>query len=210
MTSSEDFLPQIIPLEQNIGYRQGIVVSWDVNTGNNEIRVAGTILLNLPLITQSDLVSIRNGDTVAIIRFNDSYAILGKITREFSGTPWIPVPLYPQFNSILGAGTGGYWTVNVGTLVSWEGRIYATHHTLLEVDGVWGESSGSNTVTYEVLLGGNLVGTWTTTNTLEVSRKGPFDISFFRDQQFLKLEVKITSSVGSGTVAIQVLGCFLR
>jgi hypothetical protein len=209
MTSSEDFLSLITPQPDNFGYRQGTVVSWNVATGTNQVRVGDGILTNLPVITQSDLINIRTGDTVAIIKYNDSYAVLGKIKTSNPGTPWVPVVLYPQFISLGAFGVGGYSTVNVGTLVSWEGRIYATHHSFIHVAGVWGQSTGSNTVTYQVQLNGITVGSWTTTS-LENSQKGPYSIAAFKDQEFMKVEVKITSSVGSGTVATQVLGCFLR
>lgn len=208
--NSEDYIPLIAPEPSNFGYRQGTVVSWNSATGANQVRVAGSILTNLPVITQSDLINIRANDTVAIIKYNDSYAVLGKIKSTNPGTPWAPVPLYAQFNPLGAAGSGGFWSVNVGTLASWEGRIYATHHASIQVDGIWGQVSGSNTVTYQVQLGGVTVGTWTTVTTLDVGRKGPFDISAFKDQQFLKVEVKITSSTGSGTVAHQILGCYLR
>lgn len=211
MPKSDDYIPLLIPPPENLGYRQGVVVTWDLVAGTNQVRIADGILNNLSVITQSDLLNIRPGDTVAVIKYNDSYAVLGKIKNGVSaGTPWSPVPMYPQFNPLGAAGATGYWTVNVGTLASWEGRIYATHHAYIEVDGVWGQASGSNTVTYQLQLGGVLVGTWTTVTTLDVGRKGPFNITPFRDQQFLKVEVKITSSVGSGTVANQVLGCYLR
>lgn len=185
-------------------------MSWDPVTGDNQVRVADSDLTNLPIITQSDLVNIREGDTVAILKYNDSYAVLGKIKSSNPGTPWTPVPLYPLFNPLGAAGALNYSSVNVGSLASWEGRIYVTHHSFIEVDGIWGQASGSNTVTYVLQLGGFTVGTWTTTTVLDVGRKGPFDISPYRDQQFLKVEVKITSSTGSGTVATQVLGCYLR
>jgi hypothetical protein len=210
VSSSEDYLAQIIPEPNNFGYRQGVVISWDVDTGTNQVRVAGSDLTNLPVITQSDLINIRPGDTVAIIKYNDSYAVLGKITNLNPGTPWAAVPLYPLFHSLGAAGTTGYWTVNVGTLASWEGRIYSTHYSAIEVDGIWGQASGTNTVTYALRLGGTEVGTWTTVSTLDVGRKGPFTILPFKDQQFLKAEVAITSSTGTGTVAMQVLGCYLR
>jgi hypothetical protein len=209
VAGSEDYLAQIIPPPDNFGYRQGVVVSWDVDTGTNQVRVAGSDLTNLPVITQSDLINIRPGDTVAIIKYNDSYAVLGKITNLNPATPWAAVPLYPLFSSLVPEGAVGYAAVDVGTLASWEGRIYSTHYSSIEVDGIWGQASGSNTTTYALQLGGTTVGTWTVT-ALEVDRKGPFSILLFKDQEFLKVEVKITSSAGSGAVAIQVLGCYLR
>lgn len=209
MSNTDDIVPFLVPPDQNFGYRQGTVVAWNAITGSNQVRIGNSDLTNLPVITQSDLINIRSGDTVAVIKYNDSYAVLGKIKTSNPGTPWTPVPLYAQFNPLGAAGGTGYWTVNVGILASWEGRIYATHHSSIEVDGVWGQSSGANTVTYQLQLGGSVVGSWTTT-TLEVSRKGPYNITPYRDQQFLKVEVKITSSTGTGTVASQVLGCYLR
>lgn len=211
MTSgSDDFLSFLTPPESNLGYRQGTVVTWNEDSGTNTVNVAGTDFVNLPIISQSDVRNIRPGDAVAVIRYNDSYAVLGKIKGLSQGTLWMPVVLYPQFEPLTAAGSGGYATVNAGTLVTWEGRIYATHYSSIHIDGVWGQASGSNTVTYELQLGGATVGTWTTVTSFEVSQKGPFNITLYKDQSFLKVEVKITSSVGSGTVAIQVLGCFLR
>lgn len=209
-TGSDDFIDFFTPPPQNFGYRQGIVVTWDNNTSTNSVRVADNDLLNLPVITQSDIINIRPGDTVAVIKYNDSYAVLGKIKNVGPSTLWMSVPLYPQFNPLGAAGATGYHSVNVGTLASWEGRIYTTHYTLLQLDGIWGQASGSNTTTFELQLGGTTVASWTETTTLEVARKGPFDITLWRDQEFLKVEVKITSSTGSGTVATQILGCYLR
>lgn len=210
MSGTDDYLAFITPTPDNFGYRQGVVTSWSTSGSPNQVRVGDGFLNNLPIISQSDQINIRQGDTVAIIRYNDSYAVLGKIKTTNAGTPWAPIPLYPQFQTDLAASTTGYWTVNVGTLASWEGRMYATHHSFISVDGVWGQASGSNTVTYELQIGGVRVGTWTTVTALEVANKGPFDITPFKDQQFIKVEVKITSSVGSGTVACQVLACYLR
>lgn len=211
MTSaSDDYLSFITPPPANFGYRQGTVISWDSNAGTNLVHVAGSDLPNLPVITQADLINIREGDTVAVVKYNDSYAVLGKIKNLSQGTLWMPVVLYPQFAPLTTAGTGAYAQVPAGTLVSWEGRIYVTHHSFIQVDGIWGQASGSNTATFEVQVGGVTVGSWTEAGTISVSNKGPYSVAPWRDQSFVKVEVKITSSVGSGNVAIQVLGCFLR
>lgn len=209
MSGTDDFISFLTPEPSNFGYRQGIVVAWDGNAQTNQINVAGSVLTNLPTISMADVFNIRVGDPVAVVRYNDSYAIIGRIRRVGPGSLWTHVPLYPQFIPLLAAGTSGYWTVNVGTSVSWESRTFITHHTLIHVDGIWGSSSGSNTSTYEVIVDGNVVGTWTA-GGLDVGNKGPYNVSGFRDRTFIKVEVKLASSVGSGTVAIQVLGCFLR
>jgi hypothetical protein len=209
VAGTEDYTSFLTPPPQPLGYRQGTVVAWNVSTGTNTIRVAETDFVNLPVITNADLLNLRPGDVVAIIKYNDSYAILGKIKGAPTGTLWMPVPLYPQFAPLTALGTASYAQVPAGTLVSWEGRIYLTHHSFIQVDGIWGQSSGSNTTTFAVEVAGVRVGSWTLTG-LDVSNRGPFDISFARDQEFVKVEVKIISSVGSGNVAIQVLACYLR
>ncbi len=210
MTSgTDDFISFITPPPENWGYRQGTVVSWNPTAGTNQVNIGGTNFTNLPIITQADVQNIRLGDPVAVVRYNDSYAVLGKIKALSQGTLWTYVPLYPQFVSLVGAGTGGYAVVNAGTSVSWESRLYVTHQSFIQVDGLWGQASGSNTSVFEVIVDGITVGTWTEAGTFTVSNKGPYDISRFKDRQFIKVEVKVTSS-GSGLVAIQVLACFLR
>lgn len=209
-SSSEDFLQFFTPPPEGFGYRQGVVTAWDANAGTNRVNVGGTDLVNLPVITQADLFNVRAGDTVAVVKYNDSYAVLGKIRSVGQGTLWSAIPLYPQFAPLTAAGTGSYAQVPAGTLVTWEGRIYATHYSFIQVDGIWGQASGANTSVFEVQVDGVTVGSWTQAGSLDVSNKGPYDISKFRDRQWIKAEVKITSSVGSGNVAIQLLACYLR
>lgn len=209
-TSSDDYLGFLTPPPAGFGYRQGLVTAWDVLAGTNTVNVAGTNLTNLPLITQADVYNIRVNDPVAVVKFNDSYAILGKIKQLNEGSLWMPVPLYPLFVSIIGAGAGGYAQVPAGTLVSWEGRLNATHHSRIHIDGIWGQASGSNTATFELTVGGIPVGSWTETNTFSVANRGPYDISTGKDQPFIKVQLNITASSGSGNVAFQVLACFLR
>lgn len=210
MASTDDYADFFTPPPQPLGYRQGVIVSWNTATGANVVRIANTNFTNLPLIKNIDLVNFRVNDYVAVIKYNDSYAILGKIKNNpVAPTLWLSVPLYAQFQQLTAAGGTGYATVNVGTLASWEGRVYITHHSRIGVDGVWGQASGSNTVTYQLQVDGVTVGTWTTSGGLDVGNKGPFDVTSYRDREWIKVEVKITSSVGSGTVAIQVLACYL-
>lgn len=211
MTSgTEDFTSFLVQDPANWGYRQGTVVAWNPTAGTNQVNVAGTNFSNLPVITQADLYNVRVGDPVAVVRYNDSYAVLGKIKALREGTLWTYVPLYPQFASLNAPGAGGYATVNAGTLVSWESRLYVTHQSFIQLDGIWGQASGSNTAVFELVVDGVTVGSWTQAGSLAVANKGPYDISLFKDRAFIKVEVKITSSTGTGTVAFQVLGCFLR
>lgn len=122
--------------------------------------------------------------------------------------PWLPVFLTPMFRSNLAAGATGSSAVNVGVLAKWEGRV-SVSHPWLEVDGIWGAATGSNTATYEVRLSDQAVGSWNT-SVAEVSRKGPFDVTEYMNQDWVKIEVAITASSGTGEVSTQLLGCYLR
>lgn len=213
MQGSEDLAPLLEQPEDNFGYRQGQVVAWNPDTNANQIRVGEIVINDMPLISPADLVGIRPGDPVAILKYNNTYGVLGKITHPGAagiGTPWQPVPLYPQFISNGAAGSLGVYRVNVGVLAAWEGRIYTKHHTKVELDGVWGTFSGSNNAAYEVQLSGFTRGSWVDGGGLVVGRKGPYDITPFMHQEFIKIEVKIVSSTGTGEVAISPLACFLR
>jgi len=123
--------------------------------------------------------------------------------------PWIPVQLFQMFEQALPTtGNTGGATVAPGVLAKWEGRA-SVSHPWIEVDGIWGAASGTNTATYQVLLGGESVGSWNTT-TGEVSRRGPFNVQKWMYQDWVKVEVAITASSGTGQVNIQPLGCYLR
>lgn len=213
MTSFIDALRQggIEDGNTDLSFHQGIISVWNTTTFANVIQVCGTTVRNIPILTSAGLSALRAGDPVAILKYKNSYFILGRIVSLTSPfvEPQFPVVLYPMFQTDLPLGTSGYSTIPVGTLVTWEGRIRVSHPKI-EVDGIWGQASGSNTVRYDVKLGGQSVGFWVTSGGLEVARKGPFNINAFIGQDWLKIEIAITSSTGSGLVAIQPLGVYFR
>lgn len=194
----------------DFGWHQGEVVAWDSQAGTNKIRVAGTVLDDLAVLTSAGSVSLEAGAAVGVLRYRTSYFVVGRVVLPGSGLvqPQSPVVMYPQFRPNGVAGTSGNWGVNAGVLTSWEGRA-RPNQPYIEIDGVWGVSSGAGSVTYEVKLGGTSYGSQVFTG-LSVSRLGPFDIRDRIGQDWLKVEVAITASSGTGERAFSVLGAYFR
>ena len=211
MANSDDLVPLLESEDSNLGYRQGTVVSWNPNTNANQIRIGNTVIPNIPVITMTDLVAIEPGDSVAVIRFNSTYGIIGRIAEvgTLGNTPWQPVPVYPGFVSNGGAGSLGVPRVNVGVVAAWEGAFFTKTHTHIEVYGVWGQFSGANTSAYALTSFGFTIGTWGATG-LVTSRQGPFDITAFMNSQFQQIKVELTNSSGTGEVALAPLALYLR
>lgn len=194
----------------DLGFHQGEVVAWDGDAGTNTVKVLGKTMTDLPVLTSAGIADLGEGTTVGILKYKTSFFILGRIVSQDSGfvNPQTPIMLYPQFISNGTAGTAGTYRVNSGVLVTWEGRIRPSHRAI-EADGIWGNLSGSGSTTYAIKLGGTTVGTWTST-TVEVARKGPFDISAFLGQDWVKVELAVTVSTGTGEKAVSPLGVYFR
>jgi hypothetical protein len=194
----------------DFGFHQGLVLAWNSTSNTNKIRVAGSDLDNLPVLTSAGMVSLQPGTVVGILRFRSVYFVLGRVVAPGSGLvqPQTPVLLYPQFLSNGTAGSIGTARVNTGVLATWEGRV-RPNAPYIEVDGIWGNLSGAGSTTYQLKLGGTKVGEWTET-TLNVARRGPYDVRDYIGQDWLKVELAITASTGTGEKAIQPLGCYFR
>lgn len=125
--------------------------------------------------------------------------------------PYLSVPMYPLF-SMAASSVYAYMTIAQASIASetllWEGRIPLGSHPRINVNGVWGQASGSNSSTYKLYVNGTAIGTWNETG-LSVGVRGPFDVSPYLDQTDVTVQLKASAS-GSGTVAAQVLGCYLR
>lgn len=205
---SADIVPFIESPASPVSYRQGVIVEWNPVAGTNRIAVGGGIFDNLAVITDSNLIGLKAGDIVALLKYNHSYAILGRIHQGISpGTPWQPIPLYPEFSRLAGAGVTA---VNVGALVSWTSSIYVTHHTHVQIDGTFGQLTGSNTTVFNLQVGSVVLGTWTETGTLTTGLRGPYSITPYMNIPWVRLNLTISSSTGSGTVAFNPTGLFLR
>jgi hypothetical protein len=206
----------------DLRFHQGLVLSWNANTGHNVVRVAGTDIPDVPVLTSAGLVVLAPGDPVMVLKYKSAYFVVGRITTPNSGLvqPQWPIVLYPLFLPVGAAGTSiGYSSVNAGVLASWEGRARISHPKI-EVDGVWGVASGTGTVTYILRVDNIEVGRWTLNtgmglqvghgSTLAGLTTGGFDVSRFLGQDWVGIKVEIISNTVTGQTAFQVLGVFFR
>ena len=196
----------------DFGFHQGLVLAWNSTNGTNRIRVAGSDLNNLPVLSSAGSVSLEPGTVVGILRYHSVYFVLGRVVSPGSGLaqPQQAVVLYPQFAPVHPtAGTSGYHTVSAGTLTAWEGRARPTQ-PYIEIDGIWGVATGTGSVTYEVWLNSQKYGSKTYTTGPHVERIGPFDIRDRIGQDWLRVQIIITASSGTGEIAFGVLGAYFR
>lgn len=68
------------PDSPQVGFRQGKVMTWNANTGENAILVAGTQLLNVPILNTGEAIALKAGHVVGLLTFGGSWFILGRIT----------------------------------------------------------------------------------------------------------------------------------
>lgn len=77
---SENIAPLLMRREHpELGFHQGIVVSWNNNTGANTIKISGSNFSNLPILNTSEASSLNSGDLLGVLRYRHQYFILGRI-----------------------------------------------------------------------------------------------------------------------------------
>lgn len=87
------------PDEAPMSLRQGVVESWDPDTGANTVTVAGGTLVNVPVLI-GETVILNAGDVVALLTTGARWFLLGKVTVP--GDPGT-VPTWPGDIIDLGA-----------------------------------------------------------------------------------------------------------
>lgn len=200
------------PGEPDVGFHTGEVVTWDSDLGTNSVRLLGRVFDNLPVLTSAGQVSLEAGTVVGVLSYKTSLFVLGRIVVPGSGLaqPQQPIVMYPQFGPVGPAtGASGYHTLDAGVLGHWEGRARPTQ-PYIEVDGIWGIASGAGSVTYAVKVNGVTAGTQTFTSGISVSRLGPYDVRAHIGGNWLRVDVAITASSGTGERAFGVLGAYFR
>lgn len=65
--------------QPDMGFAQGVVVAWDAIAGTNVITVRGERFVDLQSLIGSEVGLVRTGDVVALIRFQTTYFVLGRI-----------------------------------------------------------------------------------------------------------------------------------
>lgn len=84
----------------DLGFHQGVIVAWNVQTGENVIRVAGSDIADVHMLNITEALVLEIGNIVGLLRFKNTYFILGRIiapdtSAYFSGLlPTIGYPTY--------------------------------------------------------------------------------------------------------------------
>lgn len=73
LTRKGDDTPQL-------GFRQGVVASWNAETGQNVINVAGALLVDVPILNTGEAVALKAGHVVGLLTYGGSWFITGRIT----------------------------------------------------------------------------------------------------------------------------------
>lgn len=83
---SDDLVPLLAPAPgPTVGFRQGVIVTWDQATAANTVLVGRSILTNLPILNTSEAAILAAGDVVGILTAGQTWGILGRFTVP--GTP---------------------------------------------------------------------------------------------------------------------------
>lgn len=83
---SDDLVPLLAPKRGPVvGYRQGLIVTWNQETAENTVYVGGTLMTNLTILNTSEAAILAPGDVVGILTSGYTWGIMGRYT--FPGTP---------------------------------------------------------------------------------------------------------------------------
>jgi hypothetical protein len=63
-----------------VGFRQGVIVTWDPVTANNQVLVGKELFDNLPILNTSEAAILAEGDVVGILTSGPTWGILGRFT----------------------------------------------------------------------------------------------------------------------------------
>lgn len=139
----------------------------------------------------------------------------GLITGDEAGgmaRPWIPIVLYPRFAVAAGLFTAMSRAVDVTERVLWEGSIGYLSHPSIQVTGMWGSASGTNTTRYQLKVNSTVVGTWDVATAAAKDTRGPYSLLTVADIGDTDVPVELTAQTlsGAGDYACQPFSCHLR
>jgi hypothetical protein len=84
---SDDLVPLLTTpaAGPGVGFRQGVIVTWDQASAENTVLVGRSLLTNLPILNTSEAAILQAGDVVGILTAGQTFGILGRFT--IPGTP---------------------------------------------------------------------------------------------------------------------------
>lgn len=78
---STDIAPLLVPAAgPSLSYRQGRIVTWNNQNGENSVDVGGVALANLPILNTAEAIALGPGDVVGLLGAGMSWMILGRVT----------------------------------------------------------------------------------------------------------------------------------
>lgn len=120
----------------DIGLRQGVVKSFDLATGANQVDVGGATLTDLPFLENSGVIRLAAGDVVMLQRWRSSWFIVGRIVPV--GSPRFAAASvdFKSFDAYAtnfavpaagAGGTGGVWAASTTfTVPAWADQMLFT------------------------------------------------------------------------------------
>lgn len=63
-----------------VRFRQGTILTWDPETGDNTVDLAGGTLTDVPILNTSEAIALKAGHVVGMIGQGSTWAILGRFT----------------------------------------------------------------------------------------------------------------------------------
>lgn len=120
--ASDDLVPLLAPPPQSgLGFRQGVILTWDQTTAENTIQVAGATLTNLSVLNTSEAQLLSPGDVVGILTAGPSWFIMGRITVP--ATPAAATALSLVSNRITSDQVSGTVATSSSTFQSLSGPV---------------------------------------------------------------------------------------
>jgi hypothetical protein len=111
MARSDDLAPLLAASPgPAVGYRQGVIVTWDPDTAENTVSVGGALLENLNVLNTSEAAILAAGDVVGILTLPGTWAIIGRLT--IPGTPEAVSSIQAITNRIKASADSGVGTRN--------------------------------------------------------------------------------------------------
>lgn len=92
-----------------VGFRQGLVLSFNLFSGANQISVGDAVLTDVPFLNAGTFSPIQAGDVVVLIRMRSSWAILGRVVVP-GGVK--AIGRYTEVSGIASSGTQGNFGIS--------------------------------------------------------------------------------------------------
>ena len=77
---SDDLAPLFGNTGPGVRFRQGTVLSWNADTGENTIQLGGGTLTDVPILNTGEAIALRAGHIVGLLGQGASWFIIGRVT----------------------------------------------------------------------------------------------------------------------------------